>query len=287
MSSIFEQGTRFIWENARLLERALFEYYFFDTSPDRVLSILRTYQMEDGGFGHALEPDLRAPDSQPLFVEFAFHTLYHWDLRDADLAYRACDFLSAHADLSRGVPTLFPSSQGYPRADHMLHAGWLEPSVDRLVGLVGMLNWQGVRHPWLPSAVDACLEHVSSLHYDDAHTIKTAFCLVDSTSRSHPNLSLLDKLSSELMRSDYFCLEAPVTRYCQTPLDFAPFPGSFCRPIFTGAQLDAHLDDLLSQQQPDGGWPILWNPPSDMARCEWRAQKTLQALATLRAYGRI
>ena len=67
----FEKAANFIWENGRLLERRLFEYFFLGGSKNGVLNAINAYQNEDGGFGHAMEPDLRTPDSQPLFVEFA------------------------------------------------------------------------------------------------------------------------------------------------------------------------------------------------------------------------
>ena len=203
------------------------------------------------------------------------------------MAYRACDFLASQADLGRGIALLFPSSQRYPRADHMTHPSSQQPTMDRLIGLVGLVNWQGVDHPWLRGAVEACLKSIPSANIKDAHTLLTAFCLVESVAHERPVDQLFDNLAKDLMLADFFCLEAPVKTYGLTPLTFAPSPGSFCRRIFSDAQIEAHLDDLLSQQQPDGGWPILWNPPSEMARCEWRAQRTVQALATLRAYGRI
>ena len=65
---LLEKGENFIWENARLLERAIFSYHFYSGSDIRILEILKTYQNEDGGFGHALEPDLRTPDSHPSLL---------------------------------------------------------------------------------------------------------------------------------------------------------------------------------------------------------------------------
>ena len=177
---ILENGMTFVWKYARLLERAIFEYHFCDGSSARIVDILRTYQNADGGFGHALEPDLRAPDSQPLFAEFALQTLYANRLRDMALANRICDFLLAHADLKQGIPTIFPSSQNYPRAPHWSNPAASQPSVDRLAGLVGLVNWQGVLHPWLREAVAVCLQRTAAIEYHDAHTILTAFCLLES-----------------------------------------------------------------------------------------------------------
>lgn len=281
-----EKATSFIWYNARHLDRAIFDARFYGEPAARVLDIVRTYQNADGGFGHALEPDVRAPDSQPLFVEFALRTLYDNGLRDPDLAYRACDFLARHADLDQGIPTLFPSAQQYPHAGHWTPRAE-QPSLDRLIGLVGLANWQGVQHPWLARAVDACLDHLASIRLDDAHTLSCAFCLVESVSPTRTVDTLFDKLAGELGHAQFFCAGTPVTEYGLTPLEFAPAPGAYCRRLFSDAQIDAHLDDLASHQQDDGGWPIRWGPPGEMARCEWRAHKTVVALSTLRAYGRL
>jgi hypothetical protein len=287
MESILEKGASFIWQNARLLDRAIFEYFFAGASSDRIRSILSLYQNMDGGFGHALEPDLRAADSQPVFAEFALRTLYDCNLRYQDMAYRVCDFLSNHADLTHGIPTIFPSAMRFPHADHWRNPASQLPSMHGLVSLVGLLNWQGVHHPWLPGAVEACLQHLASTPYEDAHIILNAFCLVESLTKEQSVVQVFEKLSSELLKANYFCLEVPIKGYGLTPLTFAPSPSSFCRSIFSDSLIEAHLDELLSGQQPDGGWSILWNPPGDLARCEWRAQRTVMALVTLRAYRKI
>ena len=286
MNTILERGANFIWENARLLERAIFEYHFLSGPPERIFDTLHAYQNDDGGFGHALEPDLRAPDSQPLFVEFALRTLYECRLRNAEIAYRACDFLAQHADLKRGIPTIFPSARDYPRAAHWHHPHNEQPSLDRLTGLVGLAAWQGVSHPWLDKAIDVCLEHVASTRYDFAHTIQNAFCLLESVSSKKPVDILFNKLSNELLTASFYNADAPVTQYGLTPLDYAPSPEAYCRRIFSDAQIEAHLTDLEAHQGADGGWTILWDPPAGSARQEWRAQKTLLALTVLQAYGR-
>lgn len=282
----FEQGTQFIWTNARLLERAVFEYRIGRAPSERIIAILKTYQNPDGGFGHALEPDLRATESQPLFTEFALRTLYDSNLHAPELVYKACDFLAHHADLQRGIPTIFPSSQKYPRAGHWDNPHPQQPSFERLTGLVGLANWQGISHPWLENAVEACVKFLTTARCEDAHTIHNAFCLLESLPDGPDIRKLYNKLSGELSRASFFCELAPVTGYGLTPLDIAPSPDSYCRTLFSDAQIEAHLNDLASKQEPDGGWPIAWQPPGELARCEWRAYKTVISLCTLRAYGR-
>ncbi len=58
----------FILGNARLLDRHRFAFRFEGGRADDVVTALRPYQNADGGFGHALEPDLRGAESEPVPV---------------------------------------------------------------------------------------------------------------------------------------------------------------------------------------------------------------------------
>ncbi|MCM3626989.1 hypothetical protein M3194_06395 [Paenibacillus glycanilyticus] len=283
----FEKAATFIWNNGRLLERRIFELFFLDGSADRVLDALKSYQNEDGGFGHALEPDVRAPESQPLFIEFGLRTLYEADIKDKELAAAICSYVAQHADLQQGIPTIMTSSSHYPRAAHWNFPASEQPSFSRLTGLVGLLNWQGLNHAWLDQAVGVCLNDISSSGYEDSHTILTAFCLLESLPQTDEVNKLYTKLSEELYQAKFFCLEAPSQSYGLTPLDFAPVSDSYCRRIFSDEVIEAHLNVLESQQEEDGGWQIQWEPPSELARLEWRAYKTLKSLITLKSYNRI
>ncbi|WP_274366169.1 hypothetical protein [Paenibacillus thermotolerans] len=276
----YEKAANFIWNNGRLLERTIFEYFFFAGSQSRVLDALKAYQNEDGGFGHALEPDLRTPESQPLFVEFGLRTLYDLKIKDLDLAYKVCDYVSRNADLEKGIATITASLRSYPRAEHWNHPMSEQASFSRLTSLVGLLSWQGVKHPWLDQAADVCLNDISSATYEDSHTILNAFCLLESLPQTEEIKMIYDKLADELYHARFFCLEAPPRNYGLTPLEFAPTADAYCRKIFTNKTIQYHLE----VPEEDGGWQIQWEPPSEMARLEWRAYKTLKSLMTIKSY---
>jgi hypothetical protein len=280
----FEKAANFIWEHGRLLERRLFEYLVLGGSRDGVLSAIKAYQNEDGGFGNALEPDLRTPESQPLFVEFGLRTLYEAGIREPELALRVCGYVSKLADLREGIATITASSRRYPRAAHWDNPASEQPSFDRLASIVGLLCWQGVKHPWLDQAIEACLQHMRATRYEDAHTIMNAFCLLESLPQTDEVHTLFAKLRDELFQARFFCPEAPPRSYGLTPLDFAPVPDSYCRKLFPDAMIEDHLRVLADQQEDDGGWPISWEPPGETARLEWRAHRTLRAVVTLESY---
>ena len=57
----------FLHANARVLERRRFEHLFEGGPKAPVLDALRAYGNDDGGFGHAIEPDMRAPTRRRRF----------------------------------------------------------------------------------------------------------------------------------------------------------------------------------------------------------------------------
>jgi hypothetical protein len=65
----------FIWSAARLVDRHRYSVLFADGPAELVVEALRGYRNPDGGFGHALEPDLRCPASQPAPTLYALEIL--------------------------------------------------------------------------------------------------------------------------------------------------------------------------------------------------------------------
>ncbi|MDE6058794.1 MAG: hypothetical protein K2G44_02010 [Clostridia bacterium] len=59
----FECARQFVYRNARPLDFARWQYHFEKGSAENVLRILSAYQNSDGGFAHAIEPDLWDPES--------------------------------------------------------------------------------------------------------------------------------------------------------------------------------------------------------------------------------
>ena len=95
------------------------------------------------------------------------------------------------------------------------------------------------------------------------------------------------RLAAEAPHSKWFLAQAGSPDYGVTPLWLCPTPAAIAHPAFADDLIAAHLEDLESRQQTDGGWPITWEAPGPGAAIEWRGRMTLEALMCLRAYGRI
>ncbi len=285
MSTALDRAETFLLENARLLERRAFEHVFLGGSRQAVTAALRSYQNEDGGLGHALEADVRARESQPIHAEFGLDALREIGARDRDLAESVCEFLAKHADATGAVPGILPSALAAPRANHWTEAS-AEPSLERAIGLAGLLHAQDVTHPWLDRVTEAAWTRLAE-PCREAHYLRHMLHFLEHVPDRARAEALFSPVAAQIFEAEYFLFEAPVTRYGLTPLHFAPTPDSPGRALFDDAVIDAHLDDLAARQQEDGGWPIYWEPPGAAALCEWRGRWTLDALCALHHYGRL
>lgn len=283
MPNPFSLARTFIFTHARLLERLLFLVKFEQGDPAALGRLITAYQNQDGGLGHALEPDLRCPESQPLFIEVGLSALHEAGWRDQKLSLSICSFLERVSDPNGLVPANLPSSLASPHADHWSTAG--APGLNPTAGICGLLHYQGVQHPWLELATATCCQLLLGDPPKEAHTLVSASHLVEHLPDRDLAEQIFTRLVAALPGASFFIPFAPVQGYGLTPLHFAPSPDSLWRKVFTDEQIGGHLQDLLSRQGLDGGWPISWNPPGPAAAYEWQGRGTYEALSTLVAYG--
>lgn len=290
MHPMIASAWQFVLAEARVLDQRLFERCFLDGPAHAVVDALRGYRNDDGGLGHGLEPDKRCPASLPIDVEVALRTLVAADAYDESLVLGACDFLDRVADASDhggAVPLAFPVIEDYPRADHW--TDWTyAPGLNPTAGLAGHLYRLGVEHPWLERATEYCwgaLDDGGGLA--DVHELSESLIFLEHVPDRQRAVVAATALAEHLGEVKLLNLDPTETDYGLTPLQLARTPESPWRAFFTDEQIEAHLDRLAAGQQEDGGWPITWDPPSDASRSEWRAIWTIDALLTLRAYGRL
>ena len=282
---VFTRAETFLWNNARLLERQLFAYHFKSGSRAAVLAALRAYQNLDGGFGHALEPDIRCPASQPVPVQ---HSLEFLDAVgfELEMVQRVCDYLMTISTDEGGVPWLLPSAHLYPRAPWWNTSDTPSASLNPTAAIAGLLHKNNVQHPWLERATAYCWEQIPILQPTDMHEMGVVLTFLYHVSDRQRAEQELVRLTEHLLSSGLVA-EAQATGYVRKPLDWAPTPQHPLRKYFREQEIQAHLDEILAGQQADGGWPITWPAVSPSCELEWRGWVTLAALFTLRSNGRL
>lgn len=287
MAASLAAAREFVYREARPLDQRLFAVLFEGGSANGVVRALEAYRNDDGGFGHGLEPDKRCPASQPVDVAFAFEMLDLAGARPNRLAEDACGFLAGLADERGAVAMALRSVLDYPHADHWGGEWAYEPGVWATSSTAGWLHAFGVHHPWLDRATAFCLDELERRPPDDAHELREALRFLEHVPDRGRANEIRPRVSAALEHASYFLASAASDEYGLSPLEFAPRPESPSRSLFADDQLAQHLDRLERDQQPDGGWPIRWEPPSEASRLEWRGNRTVLAVATLSAYGRL
>ena len=84
---LFNKVEQTIRENGRPLDIKVFEYKFQNKSKNAVITELKKYQNDDGGFGHGIEPDFRLKLSSPMATTVALQYCFKIDLPTDDIIY--------------------------------------------------------------------------------------------------------------------------------------------------------------------------------------------------------
>jgi hypothetical protein len=279
-------ATEFIYLHARLLDRHRFAHHFGGAGAEPIVRALRAYQNPDGGFGHAIEPDLRGPVSQPGGVATALEILVELDTGDEPMVDAAAGFLATITRPDGGVPSVLPIAREYPRAP------WWQPADESSVIQTGynaaMLYAVGSRHPWLEGASAFLWQRIDAGEVlDSAYDARFAVAFLDATPEEDRAERALDALAPALEASGLVAIDPDAPGEVHTPLDFSPWPDSRSRRLFDDAVIERHLDALAARQREDGGWTFNWLAWSRAAELEWRGWVTVRALQLLRAHGRL
>ncbi|MGW1009463.1 hypothetical protein ACWD4X_05335 [Streptomyces termitum] len=291
------RAERFVWLTARVLEQRRFAYHFRRGGADQVEAALSAYLNEDGGYGHALEPDLRGPVSQPLHTAHALRVLDSIGRCGGPRVERICRYLTAVSTHEGALPAIHPSQRGYPAAPFV-------PVLDDPPGellstgpVVGALHRNQVWHAWLFRATEFCWTAVESLEKSHPYEVLAAVAFLDSAPDRSRARAAADRLG-RLVRAqglavldpdrpeDFPVAEGYAPGEHHFPHDYARVPDSLARDWFTDEELGRSLDFLAAEQAEDGGWPIRWRAWAPGSALEWRPVVTIEALRTLRAYGR-
>jgi hypothetical protein len=289
----FDAAATFIAANARVIDRRRFERLFGGGAAQPVRDAAAAYRNGDGGFGHALEPDCRAPGSQPLAVEMALRILDEADAWDGALVAGACNWLATVAPAEGGAAAAEPAMAGWP------HAPWWVPEEGHpasviATGLIaGTLHARGVSHPWLERATEVMWASIAGLAQGSglsggpggAYEMLGVLRFLQYVPDRGRAREAFGRVGPLILDRGLVALDPQAAGEVHTPLDYAPEPGSMARALFDEATIKAHLDYFARAQRDDGGWTFNWLAWSPAAEREWRGFLTVDALRLLRANG--
>ncbi|MFD5056247.1 hypothetical protein [Streptomyces tendae] len=291
------RAEHFVWLTARVLEQRLFAYHFRGGDPGPVETALEAYRNEDGGYGHALEPDLRGPVSQPLHTACALRVLDAVGRCGGQRAERVCRYLTSVSTPDGALPVTRASRNGYPAAPFVPVVA--DPPGELLVTgpVVGLLHRNEVWHAWLFRATDFCWQAAESLVSPHPYEVEAALAFLDAAPDRPRAQAAADRLGRLVREQCLAVLDPDDLDSCPVPPghapgehhfphDYARDPRSLARAWFTDDEMARSLDFLAAGQEGDGGWPVRRRRWAPVPALEARGRVTLDALRTLRAYGR-
>ena len=276
--------------HARVLDRRRFELLFDGGDAGPVLAALSAYRNRDGGYGHGLEPDLRAAESQPAAALHAFEVFAEVAPVTAPEAAELCDWLDAVSLPDGGLPFALPIEDAsacapfWAQADPRAFSLQITSIVAARANRVAAHDTAVARHPWLARATKRCLAAIDALEaapaaYELAFAVRfldSVYDLTDAAPR------LLARLGEYIPDDRRLRVSGGLPDEALRPLDLAPEPGRPARTIVDEAAVAADLDRLAAGQGEDGGWSVDFPAYSPAAALEWRGYATVHALTVLR-----
>ncbi len=304
----YQEIRQWIYRNARPIELACWQFHFEHGSKEAVLSALSFYQNEDGGFGHALEPDNWNPNS----------TIY--TTLNAISILKEIDFSDKHHPILKGILSflesgVYCSENGWdfniPSNNDYAHAPWwtFNPEADSIenIGLTAeiaafIVSNAGEESAYYKKALiftDALLTKLgSSNHYGDMG-IRGYCSLLDRLEKSNLSsrfdCSLLKEKLTKLVHDSIERDTANWIHYSVRPSEYIFSPES----VFYKDNEDIvlkELDYLLETRPKNGVWGITWSwfdnnekYAKEFAISEnwWKAKRAVENVKRLEMFGRI
>jgi hypothetical protein len=292
----------FATTHARILDRRRLALALGEPAPDGddvgdpagVLSALDAHRNPDGGYGWALEPDLRSAGSQPAAAMHALEVLAELAPTVSPRSAELCGWLDQVTLPDGGLPFVLPiddptgCAPWWKAGDPTTSSLQMTAQVAARAHLVARHDPAVAEHPWLGRATDWCLDAVRALDArPHAYELLFALHFLDAASDTVAEVGeLLDRLGAFLPPDGVLPVEGGAEGEALNPLVVSPAPDRPVRRLLAPEVIAADLDRLAGSQQADGGWLVDFPSSSPAAALEWRGHATVRAVTTLRRHAR-
>ena len=266
----------FVYRKGTLFERALFAWLFDDGDLAHLHQTVRAYKNADGGFGHGFEHDLKAPQSNPLALEYLLGVMKHARVPPGDLLDGAAAWVEANMQPDGWLRNA-PQTRDYPLAP------WWQESGGQIMpdSIVGNLIHFNAATPalvektktWALANLDIDKIRANEWLFMAYHAHDFYYAIDD-----FPHLAQLRQATIDNIVA---CAEAMPAAQFESIFHFAPTPDSRVARALPPGLLERCLDALASGQQAEGHWVDQHDLP------QWYPITTINALLALRRYGRL
>ena len=276
MTVSLDRARDYVFRNGMPWERALFSWRFDDGPLQQLYRCLLCYKNEDGGWGHGLEHDLKAPLSNPAALEYLlgvlrYHAIPPGSLLDGSVAWLE---RQQQPDGSLRNPAALAR---WPLAPWWTEwGGQKQPD-----SIVGNLQALGLATPALLANTRRWAEAHHSL--DDIRANDWLFMTYHAFDyfMHIDDFPRLADFRAATLEQVLALAQTLIPQRHYTLFFYAPEPGSPVAQALPPETLARCLDTLAMTQREDGGWADEHNLP------QWQPVTTINVLTALQRYGRL
>jgi hypothetical protein len=294
MTPSLDAAVGFLAGNGRVLERRRLDHLLGRGEATGVLAALNAYRNDDGGYGWALEPDLRTSDSQPAAALHAFEVMAEVAPTATPHAADLCSWLAAQTIAGTGLPFVLTirdpagCARWWREADTTTASLHISTAVAANAHRVGRHHAAVRQHPWLRTVTAWCLEQIDALTKPSSHELLFSMHLLDAIADAEPDAAaLLARLADWLPADGIVPVTGGIDGEVFYPLDFSPEPERPLRHFIASEVINADLDRLANGQLEDGGWDVNFRASSPAGTLDWRGYATVSAIRVLSTNGRL
>jgi hypothetical protein len=271
MSDVVRKAREFINRNARPLDLARWHFHFESGSKQEVLNALSFYQNDDGGLGHALEPDSWNPFSSPIQTWAATEILQEISFSDRShpLIKGILRYLESGTDFDGHCwRNTIQSNNDYPHAPWW-HTGSVSTShhdYNPTACLAGFI----LKHADKNSTLFTLAHQIAGEAFDaimsretlkDMHALLCYIRLMQYAQEAETAPFDINALKGKLLEQVTNCISRDIsawdTSYVCKPSQFLVSKDSI---FYAGVQgmADYECEHIVQAQLEDGSWPIPW-----------------------------
>jgi hypothetical protein len=172
-----DRARTFVLTHGRLLDRLRLLHMSGEVGTDQVVAALDAYRNPDGGYGHALEPDIRSPHSETTSTLAALELLDDLGLHGTPQAEGALAWVGSVITEDGGVPFMRHESEGWPLAPWMATD---DKGCHLTFGYVAQAARHGLTPAWLGRAQAWCDDRLDAPEGLGGYHLKYALKLLDA-----------------------------------------------------------------------------------------------------------
>lgn len=288
-----ERIENYIENNTRPLDKAFYNFQMHDGSADAVFAELSKYQNGDGGFGNALEPDMRQPQSTSIATWFAFQYIKQiTDQSDHEVVRKALNYFTQTFDEEKFCwPVVVPEVDQHPHApwwnydSAIAHFGWGNPAAE-VLGL--FIHYGNESHQNLIARLtNKALERIEEVPPSDFHEVFCFKALYDLAENDLQN-QLKEPLTN-LIKQAVSTNPDEWTDYVATPLKFLNGPDDSFVSLFDQSLIKQNIEFVLSKLQndhwePNWSWQEQYPQDWEVAKQEWSGELTVRNAIQLQKF---